>query len=62
MEAFILLLISICLLSIYGFVYVSLQLLSKVRQEEHIQFKKTFIVLFVILLMSGSSAMLLVLY
>lgn len=61
MEAVILLLISVCLLSIYGFVYVSLRLRSKVRHDEQSQFKRTFIVLLILVLISGSSAAMLVL-
>ncbi|TWI56217.1 hypothetical protein [Halalkalibacter nanhaiisediminis] len=61
MEAIILLLISACLLSAYGFIYVSLRLARKVRKDERRQFKTTFIVLLFILLISGSSAAMLVL-
>ena len=61
MEAVILLLISVCLLSVYGFVYVSLRLRSQVRQDEQSQLKRTFIVLLILVLISGSSATMLVL-
>ncbi|MET3505869.1 hypothetical protein [Halalkalibacter oceani] len=61
MEAFILLLISVCLLSIYGFIYVSYRLLRKVKQEEKSQFKKTFVILLFLAVLSGSSATWLVL-
>lgn len=61
MEAFILLLISVCLLSIYGFIYVSYRLVRKVKQEERSQFKKTFFILLFLAVLSGSSATWLVL-
>ncbi|MCM3712638.1 hypothetical protein M3202_00955 [Alkalihalobacillus oceani] len=61
MEAFILLLISVCLLSIYGFIYVAYRLLRKVKQEEKSQFKKTFVILLFLAVLSGSSATWLVL-
>ena len=61
MEALILLLISICLLSMYGFVYVSVQLVGNTRnEEERGQFKHSFFMLLTMLLISGTSVLFLI--
>ncbi|WP_227937860.1 hypothetical protein [Alkalihalobacillus deserti] len=61
MEALILLLISICLLSMYGFVYVSFRLVGETKnEEERGQFRNSFLVLLMLLLVSGSSVFFLI--
>lgn len=58
MEALILLLISICLLSTYGVVYVSFRLAGHTRnEEERGQFRNSFMVLLTLLLVSGTFAL-----
>jgi hypothetical protein len=61
MEALILLLISICLLSMYGFVYVSFRLVGNFRKEgEREQFRNSFFVLLTLLVTSGISVVFLI--
>ncbi|MFC0561789.1 hypothetical protein [Halalkalibacter alkalisediminis] len=61
MEALILLLISICLLSTYGFIYVSSRLVGNMRnEEERGQFRNSFFVLLTLLLISGTSVLFLI--
>ncbi|WP_035665185.1 hypothetical protein [Halalkalibacter akibai] len=59
MEALILLLISICLLSLYGFVYVTFRLVGHSRKEEKNQFRNSFYVLLFFSIVSGISVILL---
>ncbi|MCL7746998.1 MULTISPECIES: hypothetical protein [Halalkalibacter] len=56
MEALILLMISVCLLSLYGLVYVSLRLVGNVKSCEKAQFRNSLLVMLVLLLISGVSA------
>lgn len=61
MEAFILLLLSVFLVSVYGIGYVSLRLVKQVKKEEKRLFYRTFIVLLALCLLSGTSVTLLML-
>ncbi|NEU31512.1 hypothetical protein GN156_12130 [bacterium LRH843] len=60
MDALILLLISVCLLSSYGFIFVSVRL-YRMKQERQNQYRKSFVVFLCLIIISGSSATMLIL-
>ncbi|GAE25887.1 hypothetical protein JCM9140_1908 [Halalkalibacter wakoensis JCM 9140] len=62
MEALILLLISVCLLSLYGLVYVSIRLVGDVKSNEKNEFKQSLFYMITFLLISGLSVAFLLLY
>jgi len=55
MDAIILLLISIFVVSLYGFIYVTYQLMHNIRLNNHKQFIRSFFVLLTVVIGSGSS-------
>ncbi|MFC0473687.1 hypothetical protein ACFFHM_25045 [Halalkalibacter kiskunsagensis] len=59
MEALILLLLSVCLLSLYGLIYVSVRLAGNIQNEEKKQFRNSFLTMLILLLCSGAFATLL---
>lgn len=60
MEAFTFLLLSIFLITLYGFIYVAHRLRKENSLEERIQFKRSFFIFSIILILTGSSIALLV--
>lgn len=62
MEALILLLISICLLTTYGFIYVASRLIKERRKELNDPFYRISLLFLAILVASGSCAAVLIIY
>ncbi|MDT8862019.1 hypothetical protein N0O92_17555 [Alkalihalobacillus sp. MEB130] len=60
MEALILLMVSVCLLSLYGLVYVSIRLVGDVRSNERTEFRNSLLIMLVLLLVSGTTAIFLI--
>ncbi|KHF42044.1 hypothetical protein [Halalkalibacter okhensis] len=56
MEALILLMVSVCLLSLYGLIYVTLRLIGNAGSYEKSQFRSSLLVMLVLLIISGVSA------
>lgn len=57
MEAVIMLFVSVFMLSVYSFIYVSFLLTKKaIHRNENMQLKKQCVVLFFVIVLSGSSS------
>jgi hypothetical protein len=62
MDALILLLLSICLVTVYGLIYVAVRLADNIKSEEKKQFRITFLTMLILILCSGGGATFLLIY